>query len=189
MSSPETTDLDALLGKHMLSLQRLAIRLTGNRESSEDILQESMLRIVQNWHNFQQQSSFKTWAIRIVVNVFRDWLAKRRETLPLDDLADNRHTDPALKVMTDELRRFIAHCVSALPPRQREVIVLLVYEGLAPIEVSQILDMQMANVYATLYQARKRLRNELAPFLPTSSPAHSNGTEGETAVVREDDHA
>jgi RNA polymerase sigma-70 factor (ECF subfamily) len=189
MSSRDTTELDELLGVHMLSLQKLAIRLTGSRESSEDILQESMLRIVRSWGSFQQHSSFKTWAIRIVVNVFRDSLSKNRETHPLEDHVDRRHEDPVSQVITDELRRYIAQRVSALPPRQREVLILLVYEGLSPIEVSQVLDMQIANVYATLYQARKRLRIELAPYLPDASPGILNDPENESATVRGNDHA
>ncbi len=71
--------------------------------------------------------------------------------------------------MAEELRRYIAQRVSALPPRQREVLILLVYEGLSAEEVGELLDMRVANVYATLYQARQRLRIELAPFMTDSA--------------------
>ena len=70
--------------------------------------------------------------------------------------------------MAEELGRHIAQRVSALPPRQREVLVLMAYEGLSADEAAQLLDMQVANVYATLYQARQRLCAELRPFLANS---------------------
>jgi RNA polymerase sigma-70 factor (ECF subfamily) len=128
-------------------------------------MQEGLLRIVRSWNGFRHQSTFKTWATRIFLNVFHDWLAKQRDLLPLEDVSDFRQTSPLSNVMADELRRYIAQRVSALPPRQREVLILLVYEGLSTDEVAQLLEMQVANVYATLYQTRQRLRVELAPFL------------------------
>lgn len=117
----------------------------------------------------RRQAAFKTWAIRILLNVFHDWLAKQRDSVPLPEIPDHRQADPVSCAMAEELRRYIAQRVSALPPRQREVLILLVYEGLSAEEVGELLDMRVANVYATLYQARQRLRIELAPFMTDSA--------------------
>jgi RNA polymerase sigma-70 factor (ECF subfamily) len=168
MSPPDRETLDELVSEHLVSLRRLATRLTGSVGLAEEIMQEALLRIVRSWNSFRRQSAFKTWAIRILLNVFHDWLAKRRESLPLVDVADVRQADPAACAMAEELGRYIAERVSALPPRQREVLILLAYEGLSAEDAAQLLDMQVANVYATLYQARQRLRAELAPFLANS---------------------
>ena len=168
MTPPDRYELDAFLSEHLPSLRRLAIRLTGRLESSEEIMQEGLLRMVRSWDGFRGQSSAKTWAIRILLNVFRNWVANQRDLAPLVDIPDVRQADPSSYAMASELRRFIAQRVSALPPRQREVLILLVYEELSPEEVSQLLDMQLANVYATLYQARQQFATELAPFLKPS---------------------
>lgn len=180
MGQSDQHDLDSQLAEHLVSLRRFATRLTGNLDSSEEIMQESLLRIVRSWDGFQSHSSFKTWAIRILINVFRNWLADQRELAPLEDVPDPRQAEPVSCAMALELGRIVAQRVSALPPRQREVLILLVYEGLSPDDVGQLLDMQLANVYATLYQARQRLRTELAPFLaasagdvPLRSPSHT----------------
>jgi RNA polymerase sigma-70 factor (ECF subfamily) len=114
-------------------------------------MQEALLRVVQGWKGFRRQSSFKTWATRILLNVFHDWLSKRRESLPLEDISDLRQADPMSCAMAEELGRHIARRVSALPPRQREVLILLAYEGLSAEEAAQILDTKVANVYASLY--------------------------------------
>ncbi len=169
MSLPNRETLDELVSEHLPSLRRLATRLTGSLESAEEITQEGLLRMVRSWDGFRRQSAFKTWAIRILLNVFHDWLAGQRDSLPVEDLSDLRQPDPISSAMTEELRRYVAQRVSALPPRQRQVLILLVYEGLSAVEVAQLLDIQVANVYATLYQARQRLRVELAPFLGDSS--------------------
>ncbi len=128
-------------------------------------MQEALLRIVNGWSGFRGQSAFRTWATRILLNVFHDWLAKRRPSAPIADASDPRQADPASCAMAEELRRYVAQRVSALPPRQREVLVLMTYEGLAAEEVAQLLEIQVSCVYANMYLARQRLRAELAPFL------------------------
>ena len=160
--------LDELVSEHLPSLRRLATRLTGRIEFAEDVTQETLLRIVRGWKGFRGQSTFKTWATCILLNVFHNWFAKQHESLPLRDISDVRQADPMSCAMAEELGRHIAQRVSALPLRQREVLILLAYEGLSAEEAGQLLDMQVANVYSTLYQARQRLRTELAPFLRQS---------------------
>ena len=167
--------LEKLVAEHQASMRRLAIRLTGSLEAADELMQDGLLRIVKSWRGFRGQATFKTWATRILLNVFHDWLAKQRKSARMEDASDPRQADPALCAMAEELRRYVAQRVSALPPRQREVLVLMTYEGLAAEEVAQLLEVETSNVYASLYQARRRLRAELAPFLADS--------DGEDATV------
>ena len=77
MSPPDREILEHLVSEHHASLSRLAIRMTGDLEPAEEIMQEALLRIVNGWSGFRGQSTFRTWATRILLNVFHDWLAKR----------------------------------------------------------------------------------------------------------------
>jgi len=171
MNAPERETLEHLVSEHQEAMRRLAIRLTGSLESADEIMQECMLHVVRSWSSFRGQSSFKTWATRVLLNVFNDWLAKQRQSATFKDVSDPRQADPATCAMAEELRRYVAQRVSALPPRQREVLVLMFYEGHGAEEVAQLLEIQVSCVYANLYQARRRLRTELAPFLSDSDRA------------------
>jgi RNA polymerase sigma-70 factor (ECF subfamily) len=55
--------------------------------------------------------------------------------------------------------------VSALPPRQREVLVLVAYEGLGPSEAAGMLGISESNARANLAHARQRLKQQLAPYI------------------------
>lgn len=158
--------LDRLVSSHLPETLRFATRLTGDPDAAEEVVQEALLRVARNWRSFRGQARFRTWLFRIVINAFRDHLAARVQTEGLkDDVPDCHATDPATEVFASELSRLIAARVSALPPRQREVLILITYEGLAPREVAQLLGISEANVYATLHVARQRLRKELAGHL------------------------
>jgi RNA polymerase sigma-70 factor (ECF subfamily) len=180
--------LDELVSEHLISLRRLATRLTGNVEFAEDVTQEALLRMVRGWKGFRRQSTFKTWATSILLNVFHDWLAKQHESLPLHDVSDLRQADPISCAMAEELGRHIAKRVSALPVRQREVLILMVYEGMSAEEAGELLDMRVANVYVTLSQARQRLRAELAPLLDNPNTGSSIAISGKLERSLEPHH-
>jgi len=163
---PDSGGLDRLVSSHLAEALRLATRLTGDPDTAEEVVAEALAHVVRGWSSFRGRSSFRTWLFRIVVNAFRDHCAAQRPVEHLcADVADQRNDGPPEQAMAGELGRKIAAAVSALPPRQREVLVLVTYEGLSPGDAAEVLGITEANVYSTLHQARKRLRRHLAPYL------------------------
>jgi RNA polymerase sigma-70 factor (ECF subfamily) len=165
MEGPGKT-LDDLVPAHLPYALRFATRLTGDRDAAEEIVQDALVRAARSWRTFRGESEFRTWLLRIVINAFRDRAAQRSppQTLP-EEIGDPRSVDPPAAAMEAELGRLIALRIARLPRRQREVLVLVAYEGLAPREVAGLLGISESNVHATLHVARERLRRELAPYL------------------------
>jgi RNA polymerase sigma-70 factor (ECF subfamily) len=159
----DRASLDQWVSAHLSEALRLAIRLTGDPVEAEEVVGEALVRVARGWKSFRGEARFRTWLFRIVINAFRDRVAARPATEQLDeDLPDRRAADPATLAAAAELGRLIAARVSALPPRQREVVILTCYEGLSPQEAAEVLGTTRANVHATLHVARRRLRRELA---------------------------
>ncbi|GEM_PF-1576706 len=149
---------------------RLAIRYCGDIASAEDALQDALLKIVRSKDSFRHESSLQTWLSRIVINSCRDWLAKHRRNQPsqlnlLDDLLESALLGPGQKMQSQEAVIQIRQAVEQLPDRQREVLVLSVWEQLETSQIAEVLEMSHQNVYATLSVARKNLRNALQPLL------------------------
>jgi RNA polymerase sigma-70 factor, ECF subfamily len=161
--------LERLVSEDLPKALRFALRLTGSQETAEEIVQEALFRAARAAHTFRGQSRFRTWFYRIVISAFRDQLAaaaRRRCPGELsDELADPRGEDPSAVMIADELRDLVARRISALPSRQREVLVLITYEEMRPREVAEVLGISESNVHASLHYARARLRAELAPYL------------------------
>jgi RNA polymerase sigma-70 factor (ECF subfamily) len=160
---------DRLMLEHLPAAGRFAVRLVGDPASAEDVLHDALVRAASAWSGFRGASSFKTWLFQIVVNVFRDRLrathAREAEPLP-GDLEDPQHaSDPLVVAAEHEVGHAVARAVSMLPPRQREVLVLVAYEQLSPGEAAAVLGITQENARASLHFARQRLKRQLKHLL------------------------
>ncbi len=157
-------DWNQLIRDELPSALRLAVRLCGNVHDAEDLVQETVLRAVRSLHMFRRDSSFRTWFFRILINAFRSFHARQRheQTGPdtLTDLPD-RQPDLADKMDQQETGSRVAEEVSLLPERQREVLVLIVYEAQSAAEVAEMLGITVQNVYSNLSAARATLKQRL----------------------------
>ncbi len=164
--SGRRADFERLVEDHLTDALHFAIRLTGDVEQAEEVVQDAMVNASRSWRSYRGVSRFRTWLFRIVVNAFRDRLRQQpcEENLAHEPL-DRRHLTGADVLVIDELRRLIAQRVSRLPARQREVLVLASYQGLSAREIASVLEITENNVHATLHAARGRLRQELNQYL------------------------
>jgi RNA polymerase sigma-70 factor (ECF subfamily) len=166
---------DRLVLEHLPAAQRFAVRLTGQADSAQDVVQDALVKASRSWMTFQGRSAFKTWLFQIVVHAFRDDLdrrSRRPTSVMEDEPRDRRANDPAVLAISAELGRIVAAAVSNLPPRQREVMVLHTYEELNDLEVAAVLDITPQNVRTTLHLARQRLREVLRPYLNETGNAN-----------------
>jgi RNA polymerase sigma-70 factor (ECF subfamily) len=161
-------DFAQLVAAEMPALLRFAIRLTGNAESAEEVVQEALFRAARTREAFRAEASLRTWLLRIVIHAFRDSLAgsrRRASEAITEDLVDPRQPPPERASLEAELSERIAGHVSALPSRQREVLVLSAYEQLSPAQIAEVLGITVANVHVNLHHARTRLKELLATYL------------------------
>jgi RNA polymerase sigma-70 factor (ECF subfamily) len=159
-SSGERQPLEQLVTEALPVALAFAQRLTGDADRAEEVVQEALFRAVRGWRSFRGDCEPRTWLFRIIVNVFRDQIGRGSQGLP-DEIVDRRSSDPAELASAADLGRHIARLVSALPPRQREVLVLVTYEHLTVAETARLLEITEGNVHATLHVARERLRKQL----------------------------
>ncbi len=161
---------DRLLLASLPGAQRFALRLTGDPGAAEDLLHDALVRAAESWRGFRGEASFRTWFFQIIVNALRDRLrraARRAGDAALSDAeqAVAPAADPGAVVAADEMGAIVARHVSRLPPRQREVLVLVAYEELTPGEAARVLGISESNARANLHFARERLKRELARYI------------------------
>ena len=161
-----------MLREHLPRAGRLAVRLCGDVHAAEDVLGEAMLRAVRGRASYRSEAAFGTWLYAIVVNAFRDSL-RTRDSQPMLRLADHKFDQPqeatgALRNMeAAELGQRVAGHIQALPPRQREALVLTVYEDLSADQAAAVMETTATNVRVLVHHARQRLKLEMADLVET----------------------
>jgi RNA polymerase sigma-70 factor (ECF subfamily) len=157
-----------LLRRHLARTQSLATRLTGSASDGEEVAQEAFQRVwthAARWKPVGEggRARFTTWLYRITANLAIDRRRKPRMT-PIEDAPEpaDESADGFARVHERELGQRVAKAVSALPVRQREVLVLCFYEGRSNVEAAELLDLTVGAVESLLVRARRALRATLS---------------------------
>lgn len=162
----------------------LLYRLTGSRDSAEDLLQETFLRLVRHIGNYDHAGRFEAWLFRIAANLARDHARKHRRrgpTASLDAESDGHGpldrlaaepSDPADGLLAEEQKQRLAELLEQLSPADREILMLRHYGELSFQEIAELLGIPLGTALARAHRALKRLRQSFeqqdAPGRPTA---------------------
>lgn len=153
--------LEATLDQYGDMIVRLAFSCLKSREDAEDVLQDVMLKMLENQPAFESGEHEKAWLIRVTINICRNRLRSpwRRhkeldETLPED--TGNGQWEAVLKEESG-----VMAAVLALPEKYREVIHLFYYEDYSIIQISKILHKKESTIRSLLHRARNLLKESL----------------------------
>jgi RNA polymerase sigma-70 factor (ECF subfamily) len=145
---------------------RFAYRLLGSAEAAEDVAHDCFLGLIKDPGRFDSsKSSLRTYLYAAA----RNQAAKRyqsfgRETA-IEELADEpRSADrkgPMALVLDNELAGEVERAIAALPPLQREALVLFEFEDLSLAEIAAVVGADSGTVKSRLFRAREKLRANL----------------------------
>lgn len=160
-----------LLSRHEQQIYRFGLRMCGHPEDAKEVLQETMLAMARSLPEFRGHSSVATWLYAIA----RSFCIKQRRLHkgepahldPLDDAANvaAERGSPEELAASREVDRAVEEAIAALPPEQREVLVLRDAEGLTAPEVASVLGVGVDAVKSRLHRARVAVRAAVAPLV------------------------
>src|SRR5690349_10511800 len=173
-------DLEAfsqLVNRYDRNIFRIAQHITHNEEDAQDVVQDAFLKAYQNLEQFQENSKFYTWLVRIAVNEALMKLRKRRtdRTVSLDEDVETEEgsmprevadwsPNPEQLYGQSELGDILKKTIQGLPPGFRTVFVLRDIEGLSTEETAEMLGLSVPAVKSRLLRARLQLRERLAKY-------------------------
>src|SRR6266498_2769394 len=176
---PTATEL--LLDTYGDRVYRLAIRITGNEQDAEEVVQDALWTAARKIDTFKGESAFGSWLYRIAANTayqkLRGRQGKRRE-VSWEDLSPSfdeqgRHAEPvgdwSAKVeepaLQTELRAVLTTAINDLPGDYRTAFVLHDVEGLSNPEIAETLSISLPAVKSRVHRSRLFLRQRLAQYL------------------------
>lgn len=153
---------------------RMAKQITQNDDDAEDVLQETFLKAYTHLDDFQGNSKFYTWLVRIAVNEALMKLRKRRSdrTVPLDEPIDTGEDEMVREIAVwdenpeetysrEELADILDQAVQSLKPAYRTVFILRDIEEMSIEETAEALGLSISAVKSRLLRARLQLREKL----------------------------
>lgn len=141
------SDFDDLVRADWQRLVRLATLLVGDQASAEDVVQESCAALFRRWNRMTDLAGAQAYLRTSVVNGSRSVLRHRRvATLARPRLTDPQPPTADEAVLADEDVREVLDALSALPRRQREVIVLRYWAELSEQQIAEVLHISRGSV-------------------------------------------
>ena len=172
--------LHALVVEYQFRLVRYLIYLLGRRDSVDDLIQETWLRVLERGRSYDGHSRFEPWLFAIARNLTIDHLRQRR-IFSLDSSGDasDSHAndspeqdhkplslashDPSpfeLAARTEDAQR-LAHTLETLEPIYREALVLRFQEDLSLQEIATVVGVPLTTVSSRIYRGLAALRAQL----------------------------
>jgi RNA polymerase sigma-70 factor (ECF subfamily) len=162
--------LDRLVEQYQHRLFRYLVHFTGDPRLSEDLFQETWLRVLERGKQFDGRSEFVPWLLRLAHNLAVDHFRARRG-LSLDELTDparemplqvpDARPTPFDQLASSEDRERVLACMGGLPAPFREVLVLRFQEEMPLEEIAQVVSIPLATVKSRLYRALDELGSRL----------------------------
>jgi RNA polymerase sigma-70 factor (ECF subfamily) len=180
---------DTLVRKYERQLFRIAQHITQNKEDAEDVMQDAFLKAFQKLDQFQGNSKFYTWLVRIAVNESLMRLRKRRTSKMVsidEDLETEEGTvprdladwapDPEQNYNQAELADILRKTIQGLPQGFRVVFALRDVEGLSTEETAETLGLSVPAVKSRLLRARLQLRERLSRYFHKKNGSVETGS-------------
>ncbi|HUF11854.1 MAG TPA: sigma-70 family RNA polymerase sigma factor [Longimicrobiales bacterium] len=175
----EARAFDELMRRYQDRLTNFVFRMIGDRGRSEDLVQETFVRVYRHLHRFDQSKKFSTWVYTIASNLAKNELRNRsRNPLVLFQAikanwdADHRPLEwedntyrPDDLYRKRHLREQVEKAVDKLPTHHREVFVLREIEGKTYEEIAEITGVNLGTVKSRLNRARNNFAAVIAPML------------------------
>lgn len=166
-----------LVDAYSSSIYRLGLKMLGNPQDAEDVLQNTFLNALTHIQNFEGRSSLATWLYRIAANEALMLIRKKKPEVNLEDVEggdedeDLRPTQfvdwsglPEDELLSGEGKKILDAAIGMLPESLRIVFLLRDVEGLSIRETAEALSLTETNVKTRLLRARMFLREALSSY-------------------------
>jgi RNA polymerase sigma-70 factor (ECF subfamily) len=175
--SGDVNAFEQLIKRYDRNVFRIANHITQNREDAEDVVQDAFLKAYQKIDQFQGNSKFYTWLVRIAVNEALMRLRKRKtdKTVSMDEDVETEEgsmprefadwtPNPEQQFGQSELNDILTKTIQGLPASFRTVFVLRDVENLSTEETAEMLGLSVPAVKSRLLRARLQLRERLNKY-------------------------
>lgn len=165
LKAGDKTSFDLLYEKYKNMALRTAYLITGNLSDSEDVVQDTFVKVWLHCRELKKEGGFQAWMMQILVRTAYKSCKKKSRELPDEEILQKADKGRGNSFVEDVIEREeaerIAGAVRSLPIKQRTVVALYYYQECSVSEIATMLGVMEGTVKSRLYTARKQLRGRL----------------------------
>jgi RNA polymerase sigma-70 factor, ECF subfamily len=171
--------LENAIERYGKATYNFAYRLTRNEADARDLSQEAFIRVFRAWRSFKPGTSFLSWVYRIVTNLHRDELRRRKGRYPEEIPQDNDPhyftsgrplaVSPIEEYVDAYLSEPVSKALDGLTAEQRQIVLLADVEGFSYQEIAEIVGCSIGTVRSRLHRARGQLRKLVNRYMASPS--------------------
>lgn len=177
LQSGDRSEFARMVDFYSPQIYRLALKMLGDSQDAEDVLQETFIKALRSLPTFEGRSSLSTWLYRIAVNEALMILRRRKgEPVSIDEETEESEGEtepvqvvdwcclPEQELVGAESRVFLDRAIDTLSLALRAVFLLRDVQGLSVRETAEALQISEAAVKTRLLRARLQMREELSAY-------------------------
>jgi len=176
LAGANLSEFEKIALPHKNLLYNYALRLTGNYDDADDLLQETLFKAYRFFDKFEAGTNIKAWLYRIMKNSFINEYrknVKEPDKIDYEDVQNFYENIKANEVKTEHFEEdvyanmlddTINNALSSLPEDFRTVIILSDIEGYTYDEIADFIDIPVGTVRSRLHRARKMLYAKLSNY-------------------------
>lgn len=148
-------ELSQLYDRHVNTVYRVCFMYMKNRHDTEDMVQNTFIRLLKDQTTFENTEHEKAWLIRTATNLCKDFFKqwwRRKVSLKNESIEMSK----APFIIDETLEK-----VMALPSKYKIAIYMYYYEGYTTVDIARVLHKKESTIRSHLYTARQRLKIEI----------------------------
>ena len=163
-----------LVRRYRNRLMTFVFRFLGDMELSEDIVQDTMIKVYTHKHYYKEIAKFSTWIYTIAGNLAKTELRKRKRRkvtlLSQMNTDDRKYEIPSTELQSEDIvqgeytERYIQKAILQLPLHFRTVVILRDIQELSYEEISNIVNVPLGTVKSRINRARLQLQQTLKEY-------------------------
>jgi RNA polymerase sigma-70 factor (sigma-E family) len=169
---PEPDGFEEFVSRRAAALTRYGFVLSGNPHDAADLVQEALVRLRGAWDRVERRDDPEAYVRTTMARLHVSWWRKRRRERLVDAVPERWAADPGIVRAEEDIG--VWRALLLVPPRQRAVLVLRYYEGLADETIAARLRISRSTVRSQALRGLRVLREQMSPegvHAPVPPPA------------------
>lgn len=148
----------AQIDEYMVYVYNIALKMLGE-EDAKDAAQESIIKAYEKMDQFRGECALSTWLYRITINECKDILRRKKEYIPLEEIAKiDSGALTEFDIEQIEARDLISRAFTHMNPSDREILILREFLGYDYAEIAHELSVPLGTVKSGINRAKKKMK-------------------------------